>query len=276
MEKSDRGISPLVSIIIPTFNRPGHLRECLHSIAKQTFSEWEAIVINDAGESVVDVAAEFGQHALRVIHLPAKLGQVAARHRGVEIAQGKYIAFCDDDDLWMPDHLSGLLEALDTGAGLAYSDAEIVVFENTRQGRLAVQREVFAFDYDAWLLHHWNFIPPSTAAYPRYLHEQLGIFDEAMEDYWDWDWWLRISSRYPVRHVPVVSVVLGVDASGQNASADLERMAPNLARLTAKHGLGPLPTSNFMLMLREPELHAWRPGKNTEYRIQNTEKHTPD
>jgi glycosyltransferase involved in cell wall biosynthesis len=258
LKEPHRGLAPLVSIIIPTFNRPEHLRECLQSLANQTFSDWEAIVINDAGEPVERVAAEFGQHPLRVIHLPAKRGQVAARNRGVEIARGKYIAFCDDDDLWLPAHLSGLVEALDADAGLAYSDAEIVVFENARRGRVPVRREVFAFDYDPWLLRHWNFIPPSTAAYPRELHEQLGMFDEAMEDYWDWDWWLRIASRYAVRHVPVASVLLGVDADGKNASADLARMAPNLARLTAKHGLGPLPTSNFMLMLHEPELQLWR------------------
>jgi glycosyltransferase involved in cell wall biosynthesis len=269
LEEPLRGLTPAVSIIIPTFNRPGHLRECLQSIAAQTFSDWEAIVINDAGEPVERVAAEFGQHRLRVIHLPAKRGQVAARKRGVEIARGKYIAFCDDDDLWLPAHLGGLVDVLDAGAGLAYSDAEIVVFENAGQGRVPVRREEFAFDYDPWLLRHWNFIPPSTAAYPRDLHEQLGTFDEAMEDYWDWDWWLRIDSRYPVRHVPVASALLGVDADGENASADLARMAPNLARLTSKHGLGPLPTSNFMLMLREPELQAWR-KQNTEYRVQNT------
>ncbi len=271
MEEPQHRLAPLVSIIVPTFNRPGHLRECLQSIAAQTFSDWEAIVINDAGEPVERVAAEFAQHPMRVIHLPAKQGQVAARNRGVEIARGKYIAFCDDDDQWLPAHLSGLVEALRIGACLAYSDAEIVVFENALRARVPAQRELFAFDYDPWLLRHWNFIPPSSAAYPRELHEEMGMFDEAMEDYWDWDWWLRIASRYPVRRIPTASVLLGVDSDGQNASADLERMAPNLARLTSKHGLGPLPTSNFMLMLREPELQPWRRGKNTEHRVQNTE-----
>ena len=107
---------PLVSILIPTFNRPVHLRECLQSIARQTFSDWEAIVINDAGGSVDGVAAEFSQLPLQVIHLPAKRGQVAARNRGLEVARGQYVAFCDDDDLWLPAHLSGLVQALSAGA----------------------------------------------------------------------------------------------------------------------------------------------------------------
>ncbi len=249
---------PLVSILIPTFNRQAHLRDCLHSIARQTLSDWEAIVINDAGDSVDRVAGGFSHLPLRLVQMPAKRGQVAARNRGLELATGKYIAFCDDDDLWLPTHLDELVQALNTGACLAYSDTEIVVCSETDKGRVPQKREVFAFDYDYGLLRQWNFIPPSTAAYPRRLHQELGLFDEAMEDYWDWDWWLRIASRYPVQRVATASVLLGVDAGGKNASADLDRMAPNLARLTTKHDLGPLPTSNFPLMLREPELRTWR------------------
>ncbi len=253
---------PLVSILVPTFNRSVHLRQALRALANQTFSDWEAIVINDAGESVDHVAAEFPQLPLQLVHLPAKLGQVAARNRGLQVAGGRYIAFCDDDDLWLPTHLSELVEALNAGAALAYSDAEIVVFAETSNGRVPEKREVFAFDYDDWLLRHWNFIPPSTAAYRRELHEELGLFDKAMEDYWDWDWWLRIASHYPIRRVPVASVLLGLDAGGQNASTDMKRMTPNLARLTDKHKLGPLPTCNFALMLREPELQSrQRPTK---------------
>ncbi len=245
-----------MSVLIPTFNRPTHLRECLQAIANQTFSDLEAIVINDAGVSVEPIAVEFPQLSVQVISQPTKRGQVAARNQGLKIARGKYIAFCDDDDLWLPIHLAGLVEALETGASLAYSDAEIVVFAETDRGRAPITHRLFAFDFDPWLLRHWNFIPPSTAAYRRELHAELGSYDETMEDYWDWDWWLRIASRYPVRRVPVASVLLGVDAGGRNASADLERMSPNLARLAAKHELGSLPTSNFALMLDEPTLQA--------------------
>ncbi len=249
---------PSVSIIVPTFNRPARLRDCLRAIAGQIFPDFQVIVVNDHGVPVESVIAEFADLDPRLLNQPSRQGHVIARNQGVQMARGKYIALCDDDDVWLPEHLGDLVQAAEAGADLAYSDCEIVVFADTEQGRVAEQREVFAFAFDLELLRHWNFIPPSTALYRRALHAELGEFDPVMDDYWDWDWWLRVAAHHRVRRVPVASVLLGVDAEGDNASAVPEAMAWNLARLCAKHGLGKLPTSNFLRMLREPELQARR------------------
>ncbi len=249
---------PLVSVIVPTYNRPARLRECLRAIARQTFSDFEVIVVNDGGVPIEADIEGIREQPVRVLNQPARRGHVAARNRAVEIARGQYIALCDDDDLWLPEHLGAVVACADAGADLAYTDCEIVVFEERARGRVPRERELFAFDYALELLRHWNFIPPSTALYRGELHAALGEFDPAMDDYWDWDWWLRIAAGHRVRRVPVASVLIGVDAEGENASAIPERMAENLARLCAKHGLGELPTSNFRLMLREPSLQPWR------------------
>ncbi|MFO7173878.1 MAG: glycosyltransferase family 2 protein [Bacillota bacterium] len=250
--------APAVSVIVPTYNRPGHLRECLRALAAQTYPDFEVIVVNDAGAPVEEVVAGFPRLRITLINQPANRGHVAARNRGLDAARGTYIAFCDDDDLWLPGHLAGLVAAVEAGADLAYSDAEVVVFAQTPAGRMPRRREVFAFDFDPDLLRRWNFIPPSTVLYRRDLHRRLGPLDEAMADYWDWDWWLRVAPGHRVERVPVASVLIAVDAGGGNASAVPERMAPNLARLVAKHRLGPLPTSNFLRMLSEPELQPYR------------------
>lgn len=252
------GSEPLVSILIPTYCRPDYLRQCLAALARQSYAGFEAIVVNDAGTPVEGVVAEFPQLAITLINQPANRGQVAARNRGLAAARGKYIALCDDDDLWLPVHLAGLVRALDAGADLAYSDAEVVLFRQSAAGRHPVDRQLFAFSFDPSLLRRWNIIPPSAALYRRALHDRLGLFDEALADYWDWDWWLRVAGGHRVERVPAASALIAVDAGGDNASAIPERMAPNLARLVAKHGLGPLPTSNFILMTREPELQPYR------------------
>lgn len=247
-----------VSILVPTHNRPKLLRQCLQAIAKQTFANFEIIVINDAGARVESVVAEFPQLTLQLVDQPTNRGQVGSRNRGLDVARGEYIALCDDDDLWLPVHLMGLVQAADVGADLAYSDAEIVVLEQKGDTRTPQSRALFAFDFDTDLLRHWNFIPPSTALYRRGLHDRLGRFDESMGDYWDWDWWLRVAQHGLIVRVAMASTLIGIDAAGENASAIPERMALNLARLVTKHGLGQLPTSNFLRMIREPALAARR------------------
>ncbi len=90
---------PPVSVIIPTYNRPARLRECLQAIARQTFSDLQVIVVNDGGVPVEPVAAAFPGLSLRLLNQRARAGHAAARNRGVASAEGKYIALCDDDDL---------------------------------------------------------------------------------------------------------------------------------------------------------------------------------
>ncbi len=249
---------PTVSVIIPTYNRPARLRECLQAITRQTYTDFEIIVVNDGGASFDDVLKPFAAWPVFLIDLARRDGQVIARQRGVERARGRYIALCDDDDLWLPEHLGHLVQAAEAGTGLAYSDCEIVLFAEAQRGRIPLERQVFAFDYSLELLRHWNFIPPSTALYRRELHAELGKFDLEMADYWDWDWWLRIAGCHRVQRIPAATVLVAVDAGGDNASANPEAMADNLARLCAKHGLGKLPTSNFYRMLREADLQTWR------------------
>ncbi len=92
-------MQPSVSVIIPTFNRPARLRECLQAMARQIFSAFEIVIVNDGGIPVEPVVADFSGLATRLVNQAARGGHAAARNRGVESAAGKYIALCDDDDL---------------------------------------------------------------------------------------------------------------------------------------------------------------------------------
>src|SRR5215471_9415080 len=113
----------MISVIIPTFNRLGLLDAALGSIAAQGVRfHIEVVVVNDGGLSVAPVVHAWANVlAIRLIQLHRRVGPAAARNVGIQFAVGKYIAFLDDDDLFMPEHLSEGCELLESGeADLVY------------------------------------------------------------------------------------------------------------------------------------------------------------
>lgn len=247
---------PRVDIITPTYRRRQALAEYLQALAAQTYRDFRLILINDGGPSVAGVVAGFPGLPVTLLEPAENRGHAAARNAALTHATAELIALCDDDDLWLTTHLEQAVQTLDaTGAGLVYAGAELVRMVQTPQGRVPGERRRFAFPPDPTLLRRWNTIISSGCVYRRALHQRHGPFDAAMGDYWDWDWFLTLTAAgVPMARVPGATVLVAVDAGGGNASAVPERMRVNLERLIRKHGLGPLPSSNFWRMLDEPEL----------------------
>jgi glycosyltransferase involved in cell wall biosynthesis len=108
--------TPLVSIVIPTFNQPELLLHALHSVFAQTFSDYEVVIINDGStdntlEKLAPLQAEHGNQ-LRII-TQANAGIGAARNRGIDEATGKYVALLDHDDFWKPTKLERQVQFLE-------------------------------------------------------------------------------------------------------------------------------------------------------------------
>src|SRR5580704_9617287 len=98
--------NPLVSFIIPTFERPALVLQAVNSAVKQTINDLEIIVVIDGGDSATRAALEsLSLPQLRVLPLKEQVGGSRARNEGVVIARGDWIAFLDDDDLWLPQKL---------------------------------------------------------------------------------------------------------------------------------------------------------------------------
>jgi len=98
-------MSPFISVIIPTYNRWPWVGEAVQSVLAQSYRSFELIVVDDGSTDVT--AQEMGKFAgdLRLVR-QSRRGVAAARNRGVTLARGKYIAFLDSDDLWLPDKLA--------------------------------------------------------------------------------------------------------------------------------------------------------------------------
>jgi len=197
---------PLVSVIVPTLNRPDTLREAIESIAGQTLRDLEVIVVNDGGEPVDDVLDSF-RDRLTVVSLihPERRTQAVARNTALACAQGRYVAYLDDDDVFYPAHLETLAGHLErTGAAVAYSDAVRARFRLVAGRPEWDSRDVpYSADFDRDKLLYANYIPITTVVHRRDVIDEVGPFDEslgaALED---WELLIRMALRHDFQHVP--------------------------------------------------------------------------
>jgi glycosyltransferase involved in cell wall biosynthesis len=244
---------PQISIIIPTYHRLGALAELLEALYRQTYKNFHVIIVNDGGPSVSSVVALYPELQCIYIDLPYNKMHVHARNRGLELATGELIMLCDDDDLLVPGHIERMVDELGD-YDLVYADVEIVQYTMDIQSgaRKPISRQLFAYDDDLEGMRKFSTFMSSGCLYRRSIHHVIGTFDELIHHYWDWDFYLRVVERFRVRRIAVASVLYAFSPSGGNMSGDLEDMRPYLDELSAKHGLGWLPTKNFFLLLEEP------------------------
>src|SRR3990170_289823 len=129
---------PLVSVVLPTYNRSALLREAADSVRRQTYQHWELIVIDDgSSDDTLTTLGRFDDPRLRLIRLEHTGNPARVRNAGLAVSLGEYVAFLDDDDLWPPDKLKMQLAGLvRTGCRWGYTafrriDATTQTISNT-------------------------------------------------------------------------------------------------------------------------------------------------
>lgn len=251
------GQQPLVSVITPTYNRPGTLCELLESLSRQTYKRMQILVVNDAGEPVEEAVGLYPELDVTIVNMESNGKHVAARNRGLSEVRGEYILLCDDDDLLLPTHVERMVRELED-CDMAYSDVEIFDYVEEEGVRRATSRFVFAYEHDLAAMRRFSTFVSSGCLYRRELHDKLGPFDEEVYNYWDWDFFLRASEHFRVKRVPVASVLYAFGQSGNNLSQDAGSGSRRdyLHKLSVKHGLGELPSENFFTLLDKPEMKA--------------------
>lgn len=201
---------PLVSVIVPTCNRPALLRDALASLAGQSYTRWEAIVVNDGGED--PPLPEALASRATYLRLDERGGAARARNVAIRSARGEVLAFLDDDDVYLAQHLEKLVAGLrSSGAAFAYTRS-VAVEERLENGaRIEVRRALpYLYRYSRALLLVRSLMPPTTWGARREAFERCGGFDEGLAWTEDWDMLLRWSGLGPFHQVPEITAEIRV------------------------------------------------------------------
>ena len=196
---------PLVSVIIPTYNRAWIIKESIDSVLSQDFNDFELIVIDDGStDNTLEILNSYGEDII-VIH-QRNQGVSSARNRGLMEASGSLIAFLDSDDLWLPGKLSLQVDFFNSNpTALICQTEEIWMRNNVRINPKKRHKKpsgmIFASSLALCL------VSPSAVMVRRRLFEDVGLFDETLPACEDYDLWLRISCKYPVYLIDIPLII---------------------------------------------------------------------
>ena len=183
---------PLVSVIIPTFNRANVIRRAVISVLNQTFTDFECIVIDDGSTDETDsVLSEFS-NKIKAVKTENR-GVAAARNFGAELAEGRFIAFLDSDDEWKKEKLFRQISYMkESGSRISQTD-EIWVrngkFVNKSRKYIRPSGDIFYNCLEVCA------VTPSSVLMEKKLFSEYGGFDESFPVCEDYDLWLRMSLK---------------------------------------------------------------------------------
>jgi glycosyltransferase involved in cell wall biosynthesis len=222
---------PVVSVIIPTYNRSQMLSRAIQSVLMQTFQDFELLVVDDASEDNTEEAVKgIRDQRIHYIRHEKNKGGSAARNTGIQAALGKYIAFLDSDDEWLPEKLERQIAKINSAApsvGFVYTGfISISAKTGKMMNRLIPQKapNVYSRALEA---------NGSSLLVKKECFEKVGLFDETLASCQDWDMAIRLSRCYGLDFVP--EALVKYYFHGAQLSSSLERKIHGREALMKKH-----------------------------------------
>jgi glycosyltransferase involved in cell wall biosynthesis len=201
----------MISVIIPTYNRASCLGEAIQSVLDQDHfvqngpSSFELLVVDDgSADRTRDVVHSFGKRVK--YHFQPNRGVSAARNKGLDLAQGDYIAFLDSDDLWEKEKIDIQLSFMK-----AFPEARVCTTEETWiRGGVFVNPKKKHKKYSGWIFDKvlpLCILSLSSAFFRKEIFEEVGRFDEELPVCEDYDLGIRIAAKYPVHLLPKALII---------------------------------------------------------------------
>ncbi len=191
-------MNPLISVIIPTFNRAHVLLRAVDSVLKQSYKNFELIVIDDGSTDHTDELLSSYVREGKIQYLKQEnKGVSSARNFGVKSSKGDWLAFLDSDDEWLKGKLQKQVDLLGERPDLRLVHGEeLWIRHGKRVNQKKIHQKFGGFIYEKCL--PLCLISPSAVIIERKLYEEMGGFDEEFIVCEDYDLWLKITSLYEV------------------------------------------------------------------------------
>lgn len=235
----------LVSVIIPTFNMASFLSQAIQSVLNQTFSDFELIVIDDgSNDNTKSVVHSFNDVRIEYVYQENK-GLSGARNTGLRLASGKYIAFLDADDLFLPDKLAVqskyLEEHLEVGVvvgGFQRIDSEGNLIKETyfKPGQVSMEDLLVA---NRFIIH--------STMIRRSCIEEIGGFDESLKGAEEWDFHSRLAIS-GCRMERTADIVCAYRMSNNSLSSDIGMQTEYRLKVVEKIFSNPLLPENLLAL----------------------------
>lgn len=187
----------LISVIIPTYNRPLETLRAITSVLYQTYRDFEIIIVDDGSDQSSRDALQPLRPYIKYISHEKNRGVSASRNAGLKSSKSPFVAFLDSDDYWLPQKLAAQVSFFDQNPeAMACQTNEVWVRRgkrvNPKTRHLKPSGNIFEPSLKLCL------ISPSAVMMKRSLLNEVGVFDEDLPVCEDYDLWLRITCRYPV------------------------------------------------------------------------------
>ena len=226
--------SPLVSIVIPTYNHAPMLQRALATVIEQTYQNWNAIVVNNySTDNTLEVVAKFNDPRIQCVNFRNNGVIGASRNEGIKLATGEYVAFLDSDDTWFPTKVEKSVSSLENGSDLV-CHAEYWIDESGKSRLVTYGPSEAATHHN--LIYKGNRISTSATMVRATLLKEVNGFDVSPEliSTEDYDLWIRLAAKS--NKFAFIDEPLGeYHRHDNNVSANIEKhLAAELALLT-KH-----------------------------------------
>lgn len=219
-------MSKTFTVIIPAYNASQYLSDTIKSVLAQTFTDFELLIIDDGS---IDNTAEIANHYCQLdnrVNLISQSNQgvSSARNQGIKLANGKYIAFLDSDDCWLPNKLVRHLEHLNENSkvGVSFGKVEFLNTSGELTGYLS-NSPLTAIESE-YLLSENPTITTSNIVARQEVFEQVGGFDERISYSEDLEWLLRLACKGTWEIEGINEILTQYRTSQSSLSSDLHKM----------------------------------------------------
>jgi|SRR5580658_6088962 glycosyltransferase involved in cell wall biosynthesis len=193
MHASQPNPAPKVSVIIPSYKTAQLIAACLDSVFAQTYSDFEAIIVNDGSPDTPELEKVLQPYMGRIVYIKQENMRAAgARNTAIRNARGEFVALLDSDDTWLPDHLTSQMRlfAEDPSLDLVYCDG-ILMLEGGQECKFMDKNPSNGEATFAALILERCQIPISTVVARKRTLVDAGLFDESLLRCDDYDMWVR-------------------------------------------------------------------------------------